>query len=53
MSYFDIVLQNISSTYCVDTNRIYVTGHSNGAAISYRLACERANIIAGTGYYRS
>jgi polyhydroxybutyrate depolymerase len=30
----------------VDASRITVTGHSNGAAMSHRLACERADVFA-------
>ena len=30
----------------VDPKRIYATGHSNGGALSYRLACELPDVIA-------
>lgn len=33
-------------TYGVDRRRVYATGHSNGALMSYRLACELADRIA-------
>lgn len=32
--------------YAVDRRRVYATGHSNGAQMSYRLACELADRIA-------
>ena len=31
---------------CVDENRIFATGMSNGAMMSYRLACEMADVFA-------
>jgi polyhydroxybutyrate depolymerase len=31
---------------CIDTKRIYASGCSNGGAMSYRLACEAADVIA-------
>lgn len=31
---------------CIDTKRIYASGCSNGGALSYRLACEAADVIA-------
>jgi polyhydroxybutyrate depolymerase len=39
----------ISAEYCVDPSRIYATGISNGAFMSYRLACELSNRIAAIG----
>jgi len=32
---------------CIDTKRVYASGCSNGGAMSYRLACEAADVIAG------
>ena len=31
---------------CIDTKRVYASGCSNGGAMSYRLACEAADVIA-------
>ena len=47
MAYFDDLMKDISSRLPVDPKRVYLTGISNGGAISYRLACERADKIAG------
>lgn len=33
----------------VDSNRVYVTGVSNGAMMSQRLACERPDLVRGVG----
>jgi polyhydroxybutyrate depolymerase len=43
------MIDRISDEYCVDPSRIYATGMSNGAFLSYRLACELSNRIAAIG----
>jgi polyhydroxybutyrate depolymerase len=43
------MIDRISAEYCVDPFRIYATGMSNGAFMSYRLACELAGRIAAIG----
>jgi polyhydroxybutyrate depolymerase len=43
------MIDRISAEYCVDSSRIYATGISNGAFMSYRLACELAGRIAAIG----
>ena len=43
------MIDQISAEYCVDPSRIYATGMSNGAFMSYRLACELAGRIAAIG----
>lgn len=40
------VIDDVIRRTRVDTKRIYATGHSNGAMMSYRLAAERAERIA-------
>ena len=45
----DFVRQAITyldSTGCIDTKRVYASGCSNGGAMSFRLACEAADVIA-------
>jgi polyhydroxybutyrate depolymerase len=36
----------IEANTCVDPKRIYASGGSNGAGMSYRLACQAADVIA-------
>jgi polyhydroxybutyrate depolymerase len=36
----------LKSNACVDPKRIYATGGSNGGGMTYRLACEAADVIA-------
>lgn len=40
------VVDHVSERAPIDPNRVYVTGHSNGAMMSYRLAAEAADRIA-------
>lgn len=36
----------IESEYCIDPERVYATGFSNGSAMVFRLACEAADLFA-------
>jgi poly(3-hydroxybutyrate) depolymerase len=52
----DAVVAQIEESFCIDTNRIFATGWSYGASMSYETACERplggmTNGVAG--YIRS
>ena len=40
------MVADIARTYTVDPRRIYATGMSNGGMMSYRLACEAADLFA-------
>lgn len=40
------MINKLKNTYSIDTNRIYVTGASNGGMLAYRLACEKAELFA-------
>jgi polyhydroxybutyrate depolymerase len=44
--FFSDLLDSLERNYRVDPDRIYVTGLSNGAAMSHRLACELSDRIA-------
>ena len=41
------VIATLKEQACVDSKRVYATGCSNGGGMSYRLACEAADVIAG------
>lgn len=45
------VLDKVEQDYNVNTDKIYVTGHSNGAQMSYRLACELSDRISAIAPY--
>jgi polyhydroxybutyrate depolymerase len=46
VAYIDAVIDEITSRYRVDPARIFVTGHSNGAFMAHRYACDRADRVA-------
>jgi polyhydroxybutyrate depolymerase len=46
VKYFRDVVAKATADLCIDKKRIYVTGHSNGGAMTHRLACEAADIFA-------
>lgn len=46
MAYFDAIFESLERLVAIDHARIYASGLSNGGAISHRLACERAGVIA-------
>ncbi len=39
----------IARDYCVDSNRVFATGFSNGGFFAHRLGCEAADVIAAIG----
>lgn len=46
VDYLMAVINNIKSQYSVDSNRVYLIGHSNGGFMSYRTAYEHSESIA-------
>ena len=40
------IVADLQTTYNIDLKRVYATGLSNGGILSYRLACEAADLIA-------
>ena len=44
--YLRDLVREIDSELCIDRARIYATGMSNGAIMSYRLACEASDVFA-------
>ena len=47
LPYFDQVLADVSANLCVDKSRVFITGHSSGAWLSFLLGCARAGVIRG------
>jgi polyhydroxybutyrate depolymerase len=41
------MIERLKTAACIDTRRIYASGCSNGGGMSYKLACEAADVIAG------
>lgn len=48
MAFFDAMITFLKANYLVNAKRIYVTGFSNGAQMSNRLAVERTSVFAAT-----
>ncbi len=46
VGFIEQMLEKIENDFNIDTKRIFATGMSNGAIISYRLACEMSDKIA-------
>jgi len=46
VGFIDKVIEKITKDFHIDKNRIYSVGFSNGAQMSYRLACELSDKIA-------
>ncbi|MCX6523040.1 MAG: prolyl oligopeptidase family serine peptidase [Actinobacteria bacterium] len=46
VAYLSAVVDHVRSLHAVDPQRIYLAGHSNGGFMSYRVACERADLFA-------
>ncbi len=47
VAYVRSLIAEAKETYNVDHDRVYTLGHSNGGFLSYRLACEAADVITG------
>jgi len=47
VGYIGGLIENISADWPIDKSQVFVVGHSNGGFMSYRMACERADLIAG------
>ena len=47
------VIDEVSKAYSVDSQRVYVTGMSNGAMLAYRIACEQTDQVAAVAVVAS
>jgi polyhydroxybutyrate depolymerase len=46
VAYLDAVIDDIAAKHPVDPSRIFLVGHSNGAFMSHRYACDRSDRVA-------
>jgi polyhydroxybutyrate depolymerase len=46
VAYLDAVIDEISGRYPVDQARVFLVGHSNGAFMAHRYACDRSGRVA-------
>ena len=44
--YLRDLIEAIQDELSIDEKRVYVTGHSNGGFMSYRMACDHADLVA-------
>jgi polyhydroxybutyrate depolymerase len=51
VGFVNTLLDSLEGQYAIDPARVYAFGHSNGAIMSYRLACELSDRIVGVGMY--
>ncbi|MGH2731854.1 MAG: alpha/beta hydrolase family esterase, partial [Actinomycetota bacterium] len=51
VSFLRDVVADISATWCVDPKRVHAGGHSSGAIMAERLACDAADVFASVGAY--
>ncbi len=45
VEYLRTLIQDITARYAIDPKRVHVFGHSNGAFMAYRLACDASNSV--------
>lgn len=45
LSFFDVMLSELSRDYCVDLGRIFATGHSFGGYMTNLVGCQRGDIV--------
>ena len=46
VGYIGGLIDDVMASWPVDPHQVYVLGHSNGGYMAYRMACERADVIA-------
>ncbi len=45
VAFFDTMLATMENGYCVDTARVFATGHSYGGIMSHNLGCQRGDVL--------
>ena len=51
VAFTDAILAQLEAGLCIDTGRIFATGFSYGAGMSYELACARPTVFRGVALY--
>jgi hypothetical protein len=51
VAFTDAILAQLEAGLCVDTSRIFATGFSYGAGMSYALACARPDVFRGVALF--
>lgn len=47
VGYISGIIEEAKHRFNIDPKRVFLIGHSNGGFMSYRMACDRADLIAG------
>ena len=47
--FFDVMIEQFFSSYCIDTDKVYAIGHSLGGYMTNNLACARGNVLRAVG----
>jgi len=48
-AFFDVMVEEMTSNYCIDEDKIFAVGHSLGAWFVNSLACARGDVLRGVG----
>ncbi|MGD0249253.1 MAG: feruloyl esterase, partial [Candidatus Limnocylindrales bacterium] len=51
VAFTDAILAQLEAGLCIDTGRIFATGFSYGAGMSYAVACARPDVFRGVALY--
>ncbi len=51
VAFTDAILAQLEAGLCIDTSRIFATGFSYGAGMSYSLACARPDVFRGVALF--
>jgi pimeloyl-ACP methyl ester carboxylesterase len=51
VEFTDAILAQVEAELCIDTGRIFATGFSYGASMSYAIACARPDVFRGVALY--
>lgn len=49
VGYVRLLIAHLAEQHPIDPKRVFVTGHSNGGMLAYRLACQLADVVAAVG----
>lgn len=47
LPFFDALLAQLSSSLCIDAERVFATGHSSGGFFTNTLGCQRGDVLRG------
>lgn len=45
VAFFDALFAKMQQTYCIDSARVFSTGHSYGGIMTHTLGCQRADVL--------